>query len=243
LGGWKNSWVWRVTVTAWGLAFLPVTAVLILLAAPFLGPKRAFWTIGPWWSRSIFWFFGMHNELLGWEDLPEDIRQARQPVIFMSNHESVLDPPVLMGTLPIPAVYLSKKELLWMVPIGWAAMMAGTIFIDRSNRERAAASIAKAAREIRGGKSVVIFPEGTRTRTGEMLPFKRGGFSLALDAGAPIVPVGIRGAYYMLPPGKLLVRPSKFTVAVGQPIHPKDFETKDALVAEVRRRIAELREI
>ena len=242
MGGWKSTWPWRATVTAWGLVSLPLTAVTIILGAPFLGPKRSFWTFGPLWSRSIFMFFGMHNELIGWEDLPEDIRERRQPVIFMANHESLLDPPVLMGTLPIPAVYLAKKELKWMVPVGWAAMMAGTIFIDRSNREKAVASIAEAARQIHGGKSVVLFPEGTRTRTGELLPFKKGGFALALEADTPILPLGIGGAYHMLPPGKLLVRPWKYVITVGRPIHPRDFETKEELMAEVRARIVDLRE-
>ena len=101
----------------------------------------------------------------------------------MSNHESNLDPPVLISGIPIPAVFLAKKEVKWMVPVGWAAMMAGTIFIDRSNRERAINSLHRAAPEIRGGKSVVIFPEGTRTRTGELLPFKKGGFVMAEEAG------------------------------------------------------------
>jgi 1-acyl-sn-glycerol-3-phosphate acyltransferase len=242
MGNWKSTWPWRVTVTAWGLFSLPLTAVTILAAAPFLGPKRSFWTFGPMWSRSIFLFFGMHIEVLGWEDLPEEIRDKRQPVIFMANHESLLDPPVLMGSLPIPAVYLAKKELKWMVPIGWAAMMAGTIFIDRSNREKAVASITEASLEIRGGKSVVLFPEGTRTRTGELLPFKKGGFALAMDAGTPIVPLGIGGAYHMLPPGTVLVRPWKYVIAVGEPVNPGDYASKDELLAEVRTRIVALRE-
>jgi 1-acyl-sn-glycerol-3-phosphate acyltransferase len=241
LGGWNRSWPWRVTVTTWGLLSLPLTAVAILLGAPFLGGKRSFFFFGPMWSYVVFLFSGMDRELLGWEQLPEAIREGRQPVIFMANHESLLDPPVLVGALPIPAVYLSKKELMWMVPIGWAAMMAGTIFIDRSNREKAVKSIHEAAKSIRGGKNVVLFPEGTRTRTGEMLPFKKGGFALALDAGTPIIPLGIGGAYEMLPPGRLLVRPSKYTIVVGAPVDPTGFATKEELMAEVRVRIEALR--
>ena len=235
--------IWRSVVTAWGLFSLPLTAVAIILGAPFLGPKRSFWTFGPLWARSIFRFFGLRMELIGWAELPEAIRTERQPVIFMANHESVLDPPVLIAILPIPAVYMSKKELKWMVPVGWAAMMAGTIFIDRSNREQAIRSIHEAALEIRGGKNVVLVPEGTRTRTGDLLPFKKGGFALAMDAGTPIVPLGIGGAYEMLPPGKLLVRPARYTVAVGAPVDPSDFATKDELLAEVRKRIEALRTV
>jgi len=235
--------IWRAAVSAWGLFSLPLTAVAIILGAPFLGPKRSFFTFGPLWARSIFRCFGLRMELLGWDDLPEAIRAERQPVIFMANHESVLDPPVLIAVLPIPAVYLSKKELKWMVPVGWAAMMAGTIFIDRSNREQAIRSIHAAALEIRGGKNVVLFPEGTRTRTGELLPFKKGGFALAMDAGTPIVPLGIGGAYEMLPPGKVLVRPARYTVVVGAPVNPSDFASKEELQAEVRNRIEALRTV
>jgi len=229
-------------VTIWGVLSMPLTALAILLAAPVLGPKRSFWTFGPLWSRSLFSLFGVRHEVIGWEDLTEAIRLKRQPVIFMANHESLLDPPVLIGSLPIPAVYLSKKELLWMVPVGWAAMCAGTIFIDRSNREKAVQSLHDAAGQIRGGKSVVLFPEGTRTRTGDLLPFKKGGFALAMDAGTPIVPLGIGGAYQMLPPGSLLVRPAAYTIVVGQPVDPAQFETKEDLMAEVRTRIVALRE-
>jgi len=127
-----------------------------------LGGKRSFFTFGPMWSRSIFRLLGIPCGIQGWEDLPEPIRAGRQPVIFMANHESLLDPPVLIGSLPIPCVYLAKKEVKYLVPVGWAAMMAGTIFIDRGNRDKAIKSIREAALQIRGGKNVVIFPEGTR---------------------------------------------------------------------------------
>jgi 1-acyl-sn-glycerol-3-phosphate acyltransferase len=147
---------------------------------------------------------------------------------------------VLIGTLPIPAVFLAKKELLWMVPVGWAAKMAGTIFIDRSNRERAMAGLRQAALQIRGGKSVVIFPEGTRTRDGRLLPFKKGGFNLAIDAGVPIVPLAAVGGFDMLPPGAVLLRPGRFTIAFGAPVDPGQFESREALIREVRSRIAAL---
>ena len=160
----------------------------------------------------------------------------------MANHESNLDPPVLIGILPIPAVFMAKKEVQWMVPIGWAAMMAGTIFIDRSNRERAMASLHQAALEIRGGKSVVIFPEGTRTRNGELLPFKKGGFNLAIEAGVPIVPLAVVGGHAMLPPGKVLIRPGQYSISFGQPVDPKDFPSREAVITEVRARIVALRD-
>jgi 1-acyl-sn-glycerol-3-phosphate acyltransferase len=243
VSAWKSRWFWTVPVTAWGLFSLPLTAVAILLGAPFLGGRRAFWTIAPLWARIIFRLTGEDPVVLGWDDLPESIRSEREPVIFMSNHESNLDPPVLISAIPIPAVYLSKKELMWMFPVGWAAKMAGTIFIDRSNRERAINSLHQAAAEIRGGKSVVIFPEGTRTRTGQMLQFKKGGFVMAEEAGVQIVPLATVGGRFMLPPGAVHIRPGRYVVAFGAPVDPKDFPSRDALIAAVRERIAALRDL
>ena len=239
---WRSSKAWVVAVTTWGLVSLPLTAFAIILGGPFLGAKRSFWTFGPLWARTIFRLLGVAFTLTGWDDLPEDIRTQRQSVVFMANHESNLDPPVLIGTLPIPAVFLAKKEVKWMVPVGWAAMMAGTIFIDRSNRDRAFQSLHEAALQIRGGKSVVIFPEGTRTRDGALLPFKKGGFNLAMDAGVPIVPLAVVGGHAMLPPGAVLLRPGSYTIAFGEPVHPGAFESREALMREVRARIEALRE-
>jgi 1-acyl-sn-glycerol-3-phosphate acyltransferase len=193
------------------------------------------------WSRLVFAMVGSEARVFGWECLPEAIRGERQPVIFMSNHESNLDPPVLISAIPIPAVYLAKKEVKWMAPVGWAAMAAGTIFIDRSNRERAIHSLHMAAGEIRGGKSVVIFPEGTRTRTGDLGPFKKGGFVMAHEAGVPIVPLATVGGHHMLPPGRVRIRPGRYVVAFGQPVDPKDFPHREALMAEVHRQIVALR--
>jgi len=241
--GWRSRWYWTLPITIWGLASLPLTALAILLAAPFLGGRRSFWTIAPLWARVMFRLCGEDPVVIGWDDLPGAIRAEREPVIFMSNHESNLDPPVLISAIPIPAVYLSKKELMWMFPIGWAAKMAGTIFVDRSNRERAINSLHLAAAEIRGGKSVVIFPEGTRTRTGELGRFKKGGFVMAEEAGVQIVPLATVGGRFMLPPGAVHIRPGRYVVAFGAPVDPKAFPSRDALIAEVRKRITTLRDL
>ena len=241
--GWKSRWYWTLPVTLWGLVSLPLTAVAILLGAPFLGGRRSFWTIAPLWARAIFWLCADAPTITGWDDLPEAIRSEREPVIFMSNHESNLDPPVLISAIPIPAVYLAKKEIKWMFPVGWAADMAGTIFIDRSTRERAIKSLHRAAKEIQGGKSVVIFPEGTRTRTGELLQFKKGGFAMAEEAGVRIVPLATVGGRSVLPPGAVHIRPGRYVVAFGAPVDPKAFPNRDALMAEVRERISRLRDL
>jgi len=222
---------------AWALATVPLTVIGILLAVPFLGRPRAFFAIAPLFARGLTWFCRIPCTLYGWEQMPEDIRAGRQSVIFMSNHESQLDPPFLVAALPLQAVYIGKKELKYVPFVGWAAWAAGVIFIDRGDRERAIRSIHDAARQIREGKNVVIFPEGTRSRTGKMLPFKKGGFALAQDAGVPIIPMATVGGFHVLPSGSMRLRPGRFTLLVGQPVQPADHPDRDALCQEVRRRI------
>jgi len=236
----RNTWLWGVLMIPWGLLSVLLDATAILLLAPFLGGKRAFFTIGPLWARQMFWVGGVKLEVLGWETLPEAIRREQQPVIFMSNHESNLDPPVLIAALPVSAVYISKQELKWVPLVGWAASLGGTIFIDRGNRERAIRSIHQAAAQIRGGKTVVIFPEGTRTRTGKLGPFKKGGFAMALEAGVPIVPLATVGGFRTLPPGSLRLHPGRYTILLGSPVDPKAFPDREALLKAVRDSIKQL---
>lgn len=236
----RNTWIWGAFMVPWCLVTVMLDALFILLFTPFLGGKRAFFAIGPLWIKQLFWIGGVKLHVEGWNELPETIRTAQKPVIFMSNHESNLDPPVLITALPVPAVYISKKELKWVPLVGWVAGLGGTIFLDRGHREHAIHSIRQAASEIRGGKTVVIFPEGTRTRTGKLGPFKKGGFAMALDAGVPIVPIATVGGFKTLPPGSVRLRPGHYTILIGEPVDTTAFHDRESLVQEVRRRIVSL---
>lgn len=240
MANWRDNPLWGFFTLVWAVVSVMGIVLGILLAAPFLGPRRAFFTVGPWWARQMFAVCGITCEVRGWEALPEDIRSGRQPVIFMSNHESQLDPPLLIGAIPVPAVYIAKKEVKYIPFVGWAAMCAGVIWIDRGNHDRAVASIREAARKVRNGRNVVIFPEGTRTRTGELLPFKKGGFNLALEAGVPIVPLATVGGFQTLPPGARGVRPGRYVVSFGAPVLPEDYPERDPMLAEVRGRMEAL---
>jgi 1-acyl-sn-glycerol-3-phosphate acyltransferase len=217
-----------------------LTAIFILAATPFFGAKRAFFAIGKLWARQQLWICGSSWCSTGWEKVPEEIRDGRQSAIFMSNHESYFDPPMLMGAIPVPAVYIIKKEMKRMPFVGWAAWAAGMIFVDRSNTEKAAKSMAKAAKEIKHGKSVLIFPEGTRTKDGKIGKFKKGGFSLAAIAEVPIVPLATVGGWDILPKGTLRPSTGKIHVIFGNTVYPKDYKTKEALMAEVERQIKEM---
>jgi len=237
---WRDNPIFGAFTLLWAAFMVLVTVVSILLAAPFLGPRRAFFTLGPMFYRAVFAVCGIRYTIEGWENLPEPIRSGAQPAIFMCNHESQLDPPFLVGVVPSHPVFIAKKEVKLLPLVGWAAMCAGVIFIDRGDREKAIGSLAAAAAEIRAGKSVVVFPEGTRTRTGELLPLKKGSFNLALEAGVPVVPMGLRGAYQVLPPGGLRIRPGHYDLRIGMPLDPAALGSREALMDAVKRSILEL---
>ncbi|MDE3245946.1 MAG: 1-acyl-sn-glycerol-3-phosphate acyltransferase, partial [Acidobacteriota bacterium] len=236
----RQTFLWGCFTILWAMLTVPLIVLGILLTTPFLGPRKAFFTIGPLWARQMFWVSGITLERRGWEALPEAIRSSRQPVIFMSNHESQMDPPLLINAIPVPAVYIAKKEVKLIPFVGWAAMCAGVIWIDRGNRDRAIKSIQEAADKIRRGRNVVIFVEGTRTRTGELLPFKKGGFQLAMDAGVAIVPLATVGGYQTLPRGSMFVRPGRYVVSFGEPVDTASYTSRDELMRDVRARIESL---
>lgn len=230
--------VWSI-----GVPYLALAVTAGFLLAPFLGRRKAFWLLAPTWIRQMATAFGLRRRLLGWEDLPEDLRLSRCPAIFIANHASFFDPPLLISTLPSHPVFMAKKELACIPFLGWVIWLAGFIFVDRSNGARAVASLKAAARQVREGQSIAAFPEGTRTRNGDLLPFKRGVFALAKEAGVPVVPMAIHGGLEVLPPDDWRVKPSGYTIRVGQPLRPSDFPDTQrfmqAAEAEVRRLLAE----
>ena len=168
-------------------------------------------------------------ELVGAERVP-----AGRAYVYMSNHQSHMDVPVLYATLPSPTVRMVGKKELFDIPVwGHAMRAAEMICIDRSDRARAIESLRAAGDRIRSGVSVWIAPEGTRSLSGRPGPLKRGGFHLALDSGTPIVPVAISGTRRVLPSGGKSLTPGlPVRVVYGAPIEVAG-KTADALSAEV----------
>jgi 1-acyl-sn-glycerol-3-phosphate acyltransferase len=141
-----------------------------------------------------------------------------QPYVFMANHASSLDIWAMFVAIPRRLRMIAKKQLARIPLFGWAMWAGRFIFIDRKNAVAARRSIVEAGERIRRGESVLIFPEGTRTRDGSLGPFKKGGFHLAVKAGVPIVPVAIRGSRALMPRKSLLLRSGSITVIIGEPI-------------------------
>jgi len=217
-------------VWAAGSLALALAVVLCFLLAPFLGGAGAFWAVAPRYIRATAWAFGIRRELEGWEGLPAAIRDGSQSVIFAGNHTSLLDPPLVISTLPGRPVFIAKRELARVPFLGWVIWLAGFIFIDRSRRDTALESLRSAARRIRGGQSIAAFPEGTRSFDGSLLPFKKGIFTLAMETGVPMVPFAIQGGVDILPRGGWRVRAGTYRIMVGQPLHPEDYPSAEALL-------------
>jgi 1-acyl-sn-glycerol-3-phosphate acyltransferase len=141
-----------------------------------------------------------------------------QPYVFMSNHASSLDIWTVFVAVPRRIRLIAKKQLGRIPLLGWVMRAGRFIFIDRGNGVAARRSIDEAGQRIHNGDSVLLFPEGTRTRDGALLPFKKGGFHLAVKAGVPIVPIALRGTRELMPAGSYLCRAGTVTAVIGEPI-------------------------
>lgn len=174
-----------------------------------------------WWGRVITRGSGVSVQVEGVEKLP-----AGRPIIFAANHQSQFDIFALQGYLGHDFRWLAKKELFSFPVFGPAMRRAGHIEVDRAHGRQAMQSLTEAARRIADGTSVIIFPEGTRSPDGSLLPFKSGAMVLAVKAGVPIAPVAISGSHQVLPKGKLLARGGNIRIRIGDLIDSSLYTVK-----------------
>lgn len=218
-------------IVVWTLLSTIVIATLVILVSFFSRNGNVPHHMARFWANSILWASRVKITVSGTEKL-----DPSQSYIYMPNHQSNADIPVLLGRLPVQFRWLAKAELFKIPIFGRAMRGVGYISIDRSNRKSAFESLARAADTIRNGTSVLIFPEGTRSRDGSILPFKKGGFVLAVDSGVPIVPVVIHGTRDIIAKGRLMIRPAPVTMQILDPVETADYtrKTKDALLERIR---------
>jgi 1-acyl-sn-glycerol-3-phosphate acyltransferase len=216
--------------------FIPWTLFVIFTGVPLSFIKADYLhSYSRFWARVSLVFAGVRLEIFGREHLP-----ARGPVIYMANHQSNFDILALFAGIPLQFRWLAKQELFRVPLFGLAMRRSGYIPIDRSDRRKAQQGMAEAARRIQEGTSVVIFPEGTRSPDAALLPFKKGGFILALQAQVPVVPVVIRGSNAIMPKHSRwicggVIRVEFFPAVATAGLGPA---ARESLLAEVRCPIA-----
>ncbi len=226
-----------------------VTYVVLLAYIAAAGPIGLFVAVVLRWKRGLYalghtgvWLgltlAGIRYRVAGREHVPPTA------VVFCSNHESNVDPAVLFRALHPQLHVLYKAELHRLPIMGTVFDVGGFVPIERSDRDRAMASIARGAESLRAGNSFLIFPEGTRSRTGALLPFKKGGFIMAIQAQAPVVPVAVQGGRAAMRKGSAVVQPVRVTARIGAPIPTAGLtlDDRDALIERVRRAVEDLRQ-
>jgi 1-acyl-sn-glycerol-3-phosphate acyltransferase len=193
--------------------------------------------LGRLWARAILATAGVKLDVRSRAHL-----DPKRPYVFMANHLSTVDIWAVLVAVPVPFSFIAKSQLGRIPLFGWAMRAGRFIFIDRKNPSLARKSIDEAARRIRGGQSVLIYPEGTRSRDGHLAPFKQGGFHLAIDSGADVVPVAIRGSREVMPRGTPLIRAGDVSIEIAEPISTAGLGSADReqLVERVRGRIVDM---
>lgn len=213
--------------------FLTITIGIPALIVSFITGKREFlFKVGKFGLLLSKPLFGMKLKVYGMENI-----DFKKPHIFMANHASLIDAPLLFLILPIPVRIFPKKELFKIPVIGKGMERVGFIPVDRSDSNKGRMAIEKGVEMIKEkGWSFLIFPEGTRTWNGNLLPFKKGGFILSIKSGLPIVPITIKGTREMLPRGKFSIKKGAVEVKFHEPISPEGYtiEEKDRLLEKVR---------
>jgi 1-acyl-sn-glycerol-3-phosphate acyltransferase len=226
--------------TLMGNLYLVAGSVFFGLLASVLGwiPPRGNWMY--WcarlWAHGLLWASGVR------------VMVSRQPLdprgryVFMANHQSLFDIPVLLATLPGQVRFMAKESLFRIPVFGWALHAGGFIPVDRRDRTQARQAFSTAGQRLAGGSSILVFPESTRTDGTRLLPFQRGGFLIALKSGLGIVPVGIRGSVSIQVRGSARIRPGSVEVHYGAAIDVAAFgvRRKEELMEVVRRAVAGL---
>ena len=218
------------------IAYILVAGPVGLLIAFVFRWKAGLYELGHGGVWLALTLAGIRYRVTGREHIP------REAVVFCSNHESNVDPAVLFKTLHRRLHILYKAELHKFPIMGAVFDVGEFVAVDRSDRDQAIASIRRGAQSLRDGNSFLIFPEGTRSRSGQLLPFKKGGFIMAIEAQVPVVPVAVSGGRAAMRKGSAVVRPVVISVRIGRPIPTRGLTLadRDDLIRRVRTEVQNL---
>ena len=227
----------KAFVAVWLVASTVILSFFALFIALFGDRQETIHRLARLWARMYLAVAGIEVRVAGLE------RVMSPPYVFMCNHQSALDIYALLARLPVSFKWIAKRQLFAIPVFGWAIRKAGYISIDRENAEEALKAIEEASRRIREGANIIIFPEGTRSADGGLLPFKKGGFTLALRAMVPIVPLCIYGSSRLQPKGGSLPRKKGVIyIEIGDPmaLEGMDRSQKTRVMDDVRASIEAL---
>jgi len=211
-----------------------VLSILAFLTFPFDPKGRIIHNYARAWGWLIIKSSGVRVVLSGVDHI-----EKGRPHVLMANHQGAFDIFALLAYLPVDFKWLAREGIFKIPVLGWAMGTAGYISIERKGTKKALESVERAVAKIREGVSVLVFPEGTRSPDGRIHSFKKGGFTLAIKASAPIVPISIWGSRDVLPRSSLRVRPGKIEIVIGKPIRTYDrgLAGRDELMKKVREAI------
>jgi 1-acyl-sn-glycerol-3-phosphate acyltransferase len=215
-------------IVFWVVFSIPA-AVVGFPALYLTGRVDLLWKLSLWGSRAGYRLAGIRVRSVGHENLQDGCAY-----LFMSNHVSNLDPPIIANLLGRRISIMTKQELFEIPVFGRAMHAAGFVAVNRSSRKAAVGSVRDAVRVLQSGLGMLVFPEGTRSRDGKLLPFKKGLFHLAMEAGVQVVPITIVGSREAWPKGKMSIHSGEVVVHFHEPIDPHRFARKEELLAAVR---------
>jgi 1-acyl-sn-glycerol-3-phosphate acyltransferase len=215
----------------WAIA-APLCALFIFPWTFITGDVLPLYRVGTWIAKMGVQIAGVRVQMVGLERLDRS-----RTYVFMSNHASNIDPPLLIPRIPGRTSVMVKQELFKVPILGKAMRMGSLVAVDRGNRDAGIASVRAAAEVVRQGIHMTIYVEGHRSPDGKLLPFKKGPFYLAEECHAPVVPVTISGTHEAMPKGRFSIRPELVTITFHHPIGPAEFGQREYLMEKVREAI------
>lgn len=222
-----------VFVTAITFAYILIVGTPFLIHALLTKHTDTIYRVGVLGCRMALWLAGVRLEVQGREKIP-----AGRAVVFMPNHQSNCDPPAVVSILP-PVLVMGKKEFFRVPVLGRAMRLHGFIPLDRKNRERAIQAVEQAVESLKAGHSFLAYPEGTRSPDGRLQAFKKGVFMMAIQAGAPIVPLSVSGSNKIMRKGDVRIHPGKVRITFHDPVATEGctLEDRGQIMESVRRAI------
>src|SRR5436190_14109258 len=208
---------------------LPLTAAVLFPWTILTGNVNLLYRVAMWGAFTGVGLTGVRVQTIGLDKL-----DASRTCIFMSNHVSNIDPPILVPLIPRRTSVMVKRELFNYPLLGRAMRLGSLVPVDRGNREAGIAAVRAAADVIKQGINMTIYIEGHRSFDGKLLPFKKGPFYLAEECGVPVVPITISGTHYVMPKRRFAIKRGTVTVIFHKPIEPAEFGRRECLMEQVR---------